>query len=913
MSDAPTKDNNQSKTEMPKAYDHHIVEEDLYTWWEKNGYFRPEKQITLGQTKDGAKPFVIAMPPPNVTGALHLGHAITNSVEDLLTRYNRMLGKPALWIPGSDHAGIATQNVVERALNAQGMTRQGMGREAFVAEVWGWKEEYHGRITAQQKRMGNSCDWERERFTLDDGLSRAVIETFINLYKEGLIYRANYLVNWCPRCTSAISDLEVEYEEVVGNFYTFRYPLKEGGYVEVSTTRPETILGDTAVAVHPDDERYAHLIGKSALVPILNREIPVIADEYVDPEFGTGALKVTPGHDPNDYEIGKRHDLTMINIMNKDATLNNAAGPYAGLDRFDARKKLWADMEAAGLVVRVEERAHQVGHCQRCNTIVEPLLSEQWWVKTKPLAEPSIEAVRNGDIQIIPQRFERTYFHWMENIRDWCISRQLWWGHRIPIWYGPDGEIFAAHDEAEAHTLAQAHYGKAVSLEQDPDVLDTWFSSGLWPFSTLGWPENTDDLQTYYPSTVLETGYDIIFFWVARMIMLGLKCTGQVPFKYVYLHGLVRDEQGRKMSKSLGNALDPLDLISEYGADALRFSLLTGGTPGNDMKMSLQRIEGNRNFANKIWNAARFVIMNLEGGDLVLAQDDDRFNISYQLPDRSELALADRWILSRLEQVQNEVTRLIDSWQFGEAGRQLYEFLWNEYCDWYIEAAKVRLYDGTPAQAHATRQVLAYVLEHSLRLLHPFMPYLTETIWQNLPGLNTDGRALIISRWPHDRGLTDATADDAFGRIQEIVRSIRNVRSEYNVEPGRRIPTEISAGEHEALVKGELPLLVSLARLASDNVTVAAELPAPDKAITVATSGVTIFVPLAGLVDLEAERIRLQKEIDNLTKQMQRSEGLLGNQGFVAKAPAEVIERERSKLEELGVRRQQLTERLADL
>lgn len=917
MSDAPTKDNNQStaetKAEMPKAYDHHIVEEDLYTWWEKNGYFRPEKQITLGQTKDGAKPFVIAMPPPNVTGALHLGHAITNSVEDLLTRYNRMLGNPALWIPGSDHAGIATQNVVERALNAQGMTRQGMGREAFVAEVWGWKEEYHGRITAQQKRMGNSCDWERERFTLDDGLSRAVIETFINLYKEGLIYRANYLVNWCPRCTSAISDLEVEYEEVVGNFYTFRYPLKEGGHVEVSTTRPETILGDTAVAVHPDDERYAHLIGKSALVPILNREIPVIADEYVDPEFGTGALKVTPGHDPNDYEIGKRHELAMINIMNKDATLNNAAGPYAGLDRFDARKKLWADMEAAGLVVRVEERAHQVGHCQRCNTIVEPLLSEQWWVKTKPLAEPSIEAVRNGDIQIIPQRFERTYFHWMENIRDWCISRQLWWGHRIPIWYGPDGEVFAAHDEAEAHTLAQAHYGKAVSLEQDPDVLDTWFSSGLWPFSTLGWPENTDDLQTYYPSTVLETGYDIIFFWVARMIMLGLKCTGQVPFKYVYLHGLVRDEQGRKMSKSLGNALDPLDLISEYGADALRFSLLTGGTPGNDMKMSLQRIEGNRNFANKIWNAARFVIMNLEGGDLVLAQEDDRFNISYQLPERSELALADRWILSRLEQVQNEVTRLIDSWQFGEAGRQLYEFLWNEYCDWYIEAAKVRLYDGTPAQAHATRQVLAYVLEHSLRLLHPFMPYLTETIWQNLPGLNTEGRALIISRWPQDSGLTDATADDAFGRIQEIVRSIRNVRAEYNVEPGRRIPTEISAGEHEGLVNGELPLLVSLARLAGDNVTVAAELPAPDKAITVATSGVTIFVPLAGLVDLEAERIRLQKEIDNLTRQMQRSEGLLANQGFVAKAPAEVIERERSKLEELGVRRHQLTERLADL
>ncbi len=858
MSDALT---NEQTEQMPKAYDHHAVEEQLYDWWEQKGYFRPEKQIELGQVTAGAKPFVISMPPPNVTGALHLGHAITNSVEDLLTRYHRMLGDPSLWVPGSDHAGIATQNVVERALASQGRTRQEMGREAFVAEVWDWKVEYHGRITAQQKRMGNSCDWQRERFTLDDGLSDAVIETFISLYKEGLIYRANYLVNWCPRCTSAISDLEVEYEEVMGNFYTFRYPLKDGGFVEVSTTRPETILGDTAVAVHPDDERYKHLIGKSAIVPMLDREIPVIGDTYVDPAFGTGALKVTPGHDPNDYEIGKRHNLPMINIMNQDASLNDAAGPYAGLDRFEARKKLWADMEAAELTVRVEERAHQVGHCQRCHTIVEPLLSEQWWVKTKPLAEPSIEAVRNGDIQIIPQRFERVYYHWMENIRDWCISRQLWWGHRIPVWYGPDGHAFVAHNDKEAQGFALAHYGKEVSLEQDHDVLDTWFSSGLWPFSTLGWPAKTEDLQTYYPTTVLETGYDIIFFWVARMIMLGLKCTGQVPFHYVYLHGLVRDEQGRKMSKSLGNALDPLDLISEYGADALRFSLLTGSTPGNDMKMSIQRIEGNRNFANKIWNAARFVIMNLHGRQLALAHDADRFNISYQLPDRVDLSLADRWILSRLEAVQTDVTRLIDTWQFGEAGRQLYEFLWNEYCDWYIEAAKVRLYEGTSSQANATGQVLAYVLEHSLRLLHPYMPYVTETIWQNLPDLQVDGRALIISRWPHDSGLADPQADDAFGRLQEIVRSIRNVRSEYNVEPGRRIPSIISAAEHEALLQQELPLLASLARLASDHVTIAAELPAPEKSVTVATSGVTIYVPVAGLVDLEAERMRLHKEI----------------------------------------------------
>ena len=598
---------------MPKAYDHHQVETFLYEWWERNGYFRPDTQVAIGQSVPGADPFVISMPPPNVTGALHLGHAITNSVEDMLIRYNRMLGRPTLWVPGTDHAGIATQNVVERQLEAAGTDRHELGREAFVQEVWDWKDEYHGRITDQQKRMGISCDWERERFTLDDGLSEAVLGTFIQLYNEGLIYRANYLVNWCPRCTSAISDLEVEYEEENGKFYTFKYPLTDGGYLEVSTTRPETILGDTAVAVHPDDERYRDVVGKTALVPVLNRKIPVIADAYVDPEFGTGALKVTPGHDPNDYEIGKRHDLPMINIMNKDGTLNEEAGPYADLDRYEARERLWRDMEAQGLTVRVEERAHQVGHCQRCHTVVEPLLSVQWWVKTKPLAEPAIEAVRSGEIEIVPQRFEKVYFHWMENIRDWCISRQLWWGHRIPIWYGPDGHAFAARNESDAQEQAIAHYGEAVRLEQDPDVLDTWFSSGLWPFSTLGWPEETEDLKLYYPTTVMETGYDILFFWVARMIMLGLKCTGEIPFRHVYLHGLVRDEQGRKMSKSLGNALDPLDLIAEYGADALRFSLLTGGTPGNDMKLSVTRIESNRNFANKIWNAARFVIMNLAG------------------------------------------------------------------------------------------------------------------------------------------------------------------------------------------------------------------------------------------------------------------------------------------------------------
>ena len=907
---------------MPKAYDHMRVEEELYAWWEEHGFFQPEQQLAIGLADANAEAFVISMPPPNVTGALHLGHAITSSVEDMLIRYNRMRGRPTLWVPGTDHAGIATQNVVERMLDKQGLTRQDLGRERFVEEVWSWKAEYHGRISAQQKRMGISCDWGRERFTLDDGLSAAVLEAFITLYNEGLIYRGKRLVNWCPRCQSAISDLEVEYEEEQGTLYTFRYPLKDGGYLEVSTTRPETILGDTAVAVHPEDERYRQLVGKTVLVPVLNREIPVIADGYVDPEFGTGALKVTPGHDPNDYEIGLRHTLPMINIMNPDATLNEAAGPYAGLDRFDARKKLWADMKAQGLVVREEQRLHQVGHCQRCHTIVEPLLSEQWWVKMQPLAEPASAAVRDGDIKIVPERFERVYYHWMENIRDWCISRQLWWGHRIPIWYGPDGHTFAAHHAQEAAEQAQAHYGKTVTLVQDPDVLDTWFSSGLWPFSTLGWPAAAADLARYYPTTVLETGYDIIFFWVARMIMMGLKFTGEAPFKVVYLHGLLRDEQGRKMSKSLNNALDPLDLIAQYGSDALRFTLLTGSTPGNDMKLSATRIEANRNFANKIWNAARFVIMNLADQSLPLDPSNTAFDMRYQLPATDQLGLADRWILSRLQHVQTEVTRLAESWQLGEAGRQLYEFMWNEYCDWYIEAAKVRLNDGTPAEAQATRQVLAYVLEQSLRLLHPYMPFVTETIWQNLPNLGGSGdfgagelgpRALIAMRWPQLADYADTAADSAFGRLQEIVRAIRNARAEYEVEPARRIAAQISAGENAAVLQANQPLLLALARLDGNAVQIAQELPPPDKAVTLAVGGVTVYLPLAGLVDLAAERSRLQKEIEGLDGQLRKIEGLLNNPGFVNKAAANVVERERNRQRELQEKHTQLAERLAGL
>ncbi|MEJ5247213.1 MAG: valine--tRNA ligase [Caldilinea sp.] len=901
-----------TETTMPKAYDPRQVEEKLYAWWEQSGFFRPEQQIASGLADPRRRPFVIPMPPPNVTGALHLGHAITSSIEDMLIRYHRMLGDPTLWVPGTDHAGIATQNVVERHLEKQGVTRHDLGRERFVDEVWRWKHEYHARITAQQKRMGISCDWTRERFTLDEGLSRAVMEAFVRLYDEGLIYRGNYLVNWCPRCQSALSDLEVEHEEVSGRLYTFRYPLKEGGYLEVSTTRPETILGDTAVAVHPDDPRYAAYVGKTALVPMLQREIPVIADAYVDPEFGTGALKVTPGHDPNDYEIGKRHDLPMINIMNEDGTLNAAAGPYAGLDRFEARKKLWADMKAAGLVVGDKEHVHQVGHCQRCGSVVEPLLSEQWWVKMEPLAKPALAAVANGDIQIVPQRFERVYNHWLENIRDWCISRQLWWGHRIPVWYGPDGVAFAGRTEAEARARAAAHYGREVNLQQDPDVLDTWFSSGLWPFSTLGWPDQTEDLATYYPTTVLETGYDILFFWVARMIMMGLKFTGEVPFSVVYLHGLVRDEQGRKMSKSLGNALDPLDLIDEYGADALRFTLLTGSTPGNDLKLSVSRIEANRNFANKIWNAARFVIIKLQDAELAVDFSDPH-SPTYRLPERSLLGLADRWILSRYESVRRDVNRLIESWQLGEAGRQLYEFLWSEYCDWYIEASKVRLADAQSAEAQATRQVLAYVLERTLRLLHPYMPFVTEAIWQNLPGMAGDGRSIMVMRWPEESGQPDLEAEEQFTRLQEVIRGIRNVRTEYDVPAARRIAALFSANEHADLINANLPVITALARLEPAEIVVATELTPPGKAATLVAGGVTVYLPLAGLIDLEAERRRLQAELENIDRQIQRIEAALSNDAFTSKAPAHVVERERSRLAELQERRHQLVERSAEL
>ena len=919
--------------EMPTIYDPQQWEEKLYEWWESMGFFRPEQQLESGLADPDAPPFVISMPPPNVTGALHLGHATTSAIEDMLVRYHRMAGRPTLWVPGTDHAGIATQNVVERKLAEAGTTRHELGRVRFLQEVWDWKDEYHGQISGQQRRMGISCDWSRERFTLDDGLSDAVLEAFIRLYNDGLIYRGNYLVNWCPRCESAISDLEVEHEPIEGKLYTFRYPLQkphgdapDAAHVEVSTTRPETILGDTAVAVHPHDDRYAHLIGKTALVPMLDREIPIIADEHVDPEFGAGALKVTPAHDPNDYQIAQRHDLPYLNIANHDGSLNAAAGPYAGLDRFAARQKLWQDMRAAGLVVDEKPHVHEVGHCQRCHTIVEPLLSTQWFVKTKPLAEDAIAAVRDGRIKIVPQRFERNYYHWMENIRDWCISRQLWWGHRIPIWYGPDGQQFAARSESDALEQAIERYGATVELKQDDDVLDTWFSSALWPFSTLGWPQveereatgdaasHSSDLARYYPTTVLETGYDIIFFWVARMIMMGLYFTDEAPFEYVYLHGLVRAEDGRKMSKSLGNALDPLDLISEYGNDALRFTLLTGSTPGNDMKLTVSRIEANRNFANKIWNAARFVLMNLAADEIELDEGGGPNSLTFALPPASRQTLADRWILSRLNAVQSHVTQLIEGWQLGEAGRQLYEFLWSEYCDWYIEAAKPRLYGGQPDARHATRQVLAHTLEQSLRLLHPFMPYVTEAIWSHLPGVSQQAEALMTQRWPRAAPRRDAPAEEAFARIQEIVRAIRNARAEYNVEPGRRIAAVFAAGGR-GLVQDNLELFTNLARLDEAQVAVESTANGSDSgpSVQLSAGGITTYLPLAGMVDLAAERKRLEKELANVDGQIGRAQGLLGNQNFVGRAPEHVVQRERDKLEELTAQREQVAASIAQL
>lgn len=887
---------------LPKTYDFRDAEQRLYRWWEEKGWFKPENS----RDPDG-KPFVISIPPPNVTGVLHQGHALFVALEDLMIRYHRMKGRAALWVPGTDHAGIATQLQVEKKLLAEGTSREEIGREAFLKECWDWTHKHHDRIISQLKRLGASCDWDRERFTLDEGLSRAVREAFVRLYRMGLIYRDEYIVNWSPGLQTAVSDVEVEYTEEQGTLYYFKYPIaghdiSEGpgqGYIPVATTRPETILGDTAVAVHPDDERYKHLIGKTALVPILNRPIPIIHDTYVDMAFGTGALKITPGHDPNDFDIGRRHGLRVINIMNKDATLNENAGPYAGMDRFEARQRLWEDMREAGLVIKEEPHIIQAPRAQRGGEIIEPLVSKQWFVNTNPMAELGLAAVRTGRIKIVPKRFEKVYFHWLENLRPWCISRQLWWGHRIPVWYGPDGQEFVAHDEEEAHALAEEYYGHPVELEQDPDVLDTWFSSGLWPFSTLGWPDDTPDLARFYPTDVLETGYDILFFWVARMIMQGLLFTNDVPFHTIYLHGLVRDEHGRKMSKTYGNVVDPIEVMDDYGADALRFTLLTGSTPGNDMNLSINRIRANRNFANKIWNATRFVLGNLSE------------DFTYQgAPDPATLHTPEKWILHHLNQTIANATRLIDSYQFGEAGRQVYDFLWGDFADWYIEASKPRLRGEDP---DPVRQTLVYVLDQTLRLLHPYIPFVTEELWQHLPHVEGEQPALIIAAWPEVHSQFNFPTDaDAFDHLREVVRAIRNARSEYNVEPARKIAAVIDAPTHGETLAAMQDIMALLARLDPEQITFG-PIPEGEKGVSLVVADTTAFLPLGGMVDIDAELARLRKQLAETEKRIASTQARLDNPNFVQKAPEKVVAQTRQTLADLRAQKTTLEEQIRAL
>lgn len=868
---------------MPRTFNFSEAESRLYRWWEENHWFKPEV------AGPDAEPFTISMPPPNITGALHIGHALFVSIEDLMTRYERMRGKAALWLPGTDHAGIATQLQVERMLRDEGTSREAIGREVFLARTWAWKEKYGDTIIQQLRRLGASCDWDRTRFTLDEGLSNAVQEVFIRLYEQGLIYRGPRLVNWSPGLQTAVSDLEVEREEELGKLYYFNYPVQDGHFIPVATTRPETILGDTAVCVHPDDPRYQHLIGMTAFVPILNRPIPIIADPYVDREFGTGALKITPGHDFNDYELSLRHKLDVINVMNRDATMNAAAGPYAGLDRFVCRDKLWADMEAAGLTIKVVDHRYIVPRSQRGGEVIEPLISTQWFVRIQPLAEKAIAAVREGHIKIVPERFEKIYFHWLENIEDWCISRQLWWGHRIPAWYGPEGEIHVGKEPP--------HDGRIWTPEED--VLDTWFSSGLWPFSTLGWPESTPDFKRFYPTTIMETGYDILFFWVARMVMMGLWFTGEVPFKVIYLHGLVRDKYGRKISKTLGNTIDPLGLIERYGADPLRYTLVTSGTPGNDVNLDTERVEANWRFVNKIWQMANFVVSNL--GDTPLEPD---------LPPHSELDLPSRWIVSRLNRLVANVQHLFDIYQYGEAGRQIQEFLWGEFADWYIEISKNVLYTEASDDQPRIRRTLVHVLDCCLRLLHPFMPFVTEEIWQYLPHT---GEALIIAGWPKaDAERIDEQAEAEMTLIMELIRGIRNVRTTYQVDPGRRVEALVAPGSFRSLLEENESIFVRLCNLL--HFTFLEEsAAAPEQAASVVVNDVSIYMPLAGLIDIQAECARLSREHAKLLDQIERSEQMLANEQFVTRAKPEVVERERNRLAELKASAAQISERIHKL
>jgi len=871
----------EKRTDISKVYEPGKVETKWYDFWLKEGYFTPK-------IEPGKKPFVIIMPPPNVTGELHLGHALTTTLEDIMVRWHRMKGEPTLWLPGVDHAGIATQVVVEQQLSKEGISRHDLGKQKFAERIWDWVGECRQRITYQHQRLGASCDWTREHFTLDEGPSRAVRTAFTRLYNKGLIYRGERIINWCPRCQTALSDLEVQHKETGGHLYYLRYPLADGeGFITVATTRPETYLGDTAVAVNPQDGRFNGLIDKKVVLPVINRTIPIIADDAVDTAFGTGAVKITPAHDPVDFELAGRHDLPLINMLNPDATINENGGPYAGLDRFTCRQQVLSDMEKAGLLEKIEPYSHSVGHCDRCQTMIEPRVSEQWFVKIAPLAEAAIEAVKEGRINIIPERFTKVYLNWMENIRDWCISRQLWWGHRIPAWHCQScGDLTVAVDEPSVC----ARCGSA-DIVQDSNVLDTWFSSALWTHSTLGWPDDTDDFDYFYPTSVMETGYDILFFWVARMIMMGLEDTGEIPFHTVYLHGLVRDEKGEKMSKLRGNVLSPVKSMEEHGTDALRFALTTGSSPGNDINLGRQKLEASRNFVNKLWNTARFVIRSIE------AQPAEIQAVRQEL-----LTMEDRWIWSSLNRLVSSVNELMEDFQFGEAERQIHDFLWGEFCDWYIEMSKIRLRPDLPA-ASSPLPPLVNVLETLLRLLHPFMPFITEELWQSLkqrlPDKNKYPSSIMLAPYPiADEKAIDPEAERVMNSVNEIIRSIRNVRAQYKVEPGKWIEAQIYADELLSGIASQAKIIETLARTHPLAISSRSERkPEKEKALVMVLKEAELVLPWASIVDSAAQRRRLEAELEANQIAINRLKTRLRDTSFLAKAPSAVVERERDRLE----------------
>ena len=871
--------------ELAKAYEPQEVEGRIYDFWMQGGYFHAE-------VDPKKKPYTIVIPPPNITGQLHMGHAWDETLQDILIRWKRMQGYSALWLPGTDHASIATEAKIVEAMREEGLSKEDLGREAFLERAWAWKDKFGGRILEQLKLLGSSCDWDRLRFTMDEGCSKAVRHVFVKLYEEGLIYRGERIINWCPHCKTAISDAEVIFEEQQGSFWHLRYPLADGsGYIELATTRPETMLGDTAVAVHPEDERYKHLVGKNVILPLVNKEIPIVADEYVEMDFGTGVVKITPAHDPNDFEVGRRHNLPVINVMNEDGSINENGGKYAGLSGMEARKQIVKDLEEGGYLIKVEPIKHNVGTCQRCHTVVEPRVSTQWFVKMEPLAKPAIDVVKDGTIRFIPERLEKTYYNWMENIKDWCISRQLWWGHRIPAWYCEDcGETIVS--EMNVDTCPKCG-GKHI--HQDEDTLDTWFSSALWPFSTLGWPDETEELKYFYPTDTLVTGYDIIFFWVARMIFSGLKHMDKAPFNTVLFHGLLRDSQGRKMSKSLGNGIDPVDVINQYGADALRFTLVTGNSPGNDARYSDEKVAASRNFANKIWNAARFIHMNIDG-----------HNVPCALPET--LTLEDQWIVSRFNTVTKEVTENLDKFELGMAVSKLYDFIWDDFCDWYIELAKRPLTGGDEAAAQNTRQVLVWVLTNTLALLHPFMPFVTEEIWQSLPH---QGEALIVAPWPeYEEGRAFPQAEAEMKKVMELITAVRTRRSEMNVPPSKKAHLAIEAADTAAFEAEK----EAIARLAyCSGVEVAQSVPQAEGSVTVVTAACRAYLPMDDLVDKKAETARLTKELEGAKKQLATAEAKLQNEKFISKAPQKVIDGVKDNAEKLREKVRGIEEALAAL